>query len=202
MKKLSLLVALALLITVGGVYATWTYTQTTDVADESVGMAMNLTGVAYAGSYGAYEINRDNLKLTIDPKTGTSHTTSLKIEGELKVTFTPATFAPAAIKENGVPSTFSFSLSNDNWKYDDGEGEDFIVTLKHTDDHDIEWTPNGDGTFSFTLNATQLAEHIELSEFELDTKSDYDSFTEALRGGQIVFSVSDGDTTGAQGSGT
>ena len=47
MKKVGLLIGMALCVTVGGVYATWTYTQNTDVADETVNMTMNLTDVAH-----------------------------------------------------------------------------------------------------------------------------------------------------------
>ena len=43
MKKLGLLMAMALTVTVGGVYATWTYAKGTDVADETVNMTLNLT---------------------------------------------------------------------------------------------------------------------------------------------------------------
>ena len=45
MKKISVLIMLILCVTIGGVYATWTYTQATDVADEAVNMNMNLTDV-------------------------------------------------------------------------------------------------------------------------------------------------------------
>ena len=199
MKKLSLLIALCMLLTIGGVYATWTYTQTTDVADESVGAAMNLTGVAYAGSYGTYEINKDTLALTIDPKPGTSHTTSLQVAGEIVVTFTPSLVAPSNIKEGGVPTTFSFELSNNSWTFDDGHGEGSknIIALNHTGEHNVVWVPQSNGTFTFTLSAADIAEHLSLTEFELDTKTLYDEYTVALRGGQIVFAVTDGSTAGA-----
>ena len=201
MKKLSTLIALMLVITIGGVYATWTYTQTTDVADEAVNMAMNLTDVVYAGSYGTYKVDLSNLKLTIDPKQGTTHTTSLVIEGGITVIFTPATHAPVDIKENGVDSTFTFSLSNNNWEFDDDTTDEVaaknVVTLAHTGKHDIVWTKASDNTFTYTLDATVLKQHISLSEFVLDTKVKYDAYNTALANGQIIFTVSDGDTTGA-----
>lgn len=199
MKKLSLLIALMLCITIGGVYATWTYTQTTDVADESVGAAMNLTSVAYAGSYGTYEIDKSTLTLTIDPKAGTTHTTSLQVAGEIVVKFTPSNVAPVEIKQEGVPTKYSFSLSNDAWTFNDGHnGEKNVVALTHNgDQHDVTWVPNADGTFSFTLSAADIAAHLDLTEFVLDTKTLYDEYTIALRAGQIVFSVTDGSTAGA-----
>ena len=201
MKKLSILIALMLCITIGGVYATWTYTQTTDVADESVGTAMNLTSVVYAGSYGTYKIDRSTLALTIDPKSGTTHTTSLQVAGEIVVTFTPATHAPVEIKESGVPTEYSFSLSNDAWTFDDGHGDGSkaIVALNpgHNGTHDVVWTPVGDGTFTFTLNAAEISNHLILTEFVLDTKTLYDEYNTALSKGQIVFGVTDGSTAGA-----
>jgi len=201
MKKLSILIALMLCITIGGVYATWTYTQTTDVADESVGAAMNLTSVVYAGSYGTYEIDKSNLALTIDPKTGTTHTTSLVVNGELVVKFTPATHAPVDIKQNGVPTKFSFTLSNDSWTFDDNTSDAVaaknIISLKHSGLHDVTWQDAGDGTFTFTLDAAAIADHLELTEFVLDTKILYDAYSTALSKGQIVFAVTDGITSGA-----
>lgn len=192
MKKLSLLIALCMLISIGGVYATWTYVRNSDVADESVNMAMNLTEVAYSGSNGAFKVDTSTLKLSIDPKSGTTHTTSLVIEGEVKIVFTPATFAPAEVKENAVDSTFEFKLSNNSWTFDDGHGAKEIVTLAHQGTHEIEWTKQSDGTFVYVLDATTLAKHITLNEFVLDTKTRYDSFNAQLANGQIIITVSDG----------
>lgn len=201
MKKLSVLIALLLCVTIGGVYATWTYTQTTDVADEAINMAMNLTSVAYSDGYGVYEIDQSGLTLTIDPKEGTTHTTSLVISGQLVVTFKPATYAPGDVKENAVPTEYTISLSNNSWTYDDDETDEeapkAILTLNHTGAHDVEWVKQADGSFTFVLNADELAEHLSLTEFDLDTKAKYDSYNKALANGQIIFAVTDGNTSSA-----
>ena len=190
MKKLSLLIALCMLLTVGGVYATWTYTQNTDVADEAINMNMNLTDVAYSGSYGTYRVDTSGLTLAIDPAQGTAHETALYATGNIVITFTPNSVAPEDVKENAVPTTYAFSLANPNWQY---EGYD-IVTLNHTGKHDVVWTDNGDGTFSFTISAAVFAQHVTLTPFTLDTKSDYDAYNVILGTGSIVITVSDGVT--------
>ncbi|MBQ2740008.1 MAG: hypothetical protein IJF39_00105 [Clostridia bacterium] len=199
MKKLVLLMAMALTVTVGGVYATWTYTQNTDVADETINMAMNLTDVAYSGSYGTYKIDRSSLTLKIDPKPGTTHTTALLIEGNIVITFTPNSVAPETVKEEGVASTFEFGLTNSNWTFDDDTTDEVaaktIVTLEHAEKHDIAWTRGADGVFTYTLSADDIAEHIRLTEFNLDTKVKYDAFNTALGQGQITITVSDGQTS-------
>ncbi len=194
MKKLGLLFAMILCVTIGGVYATWTYTQNTDVADETINMTMNLTDVAYSGSYGTYKIDTTSLKLKIDPKVNTTHTTALYIEGEIVITFTPNSVAPEKIKKEGVASTFKFGLTNSNWIYEDKN----IVALAHSDAENITWgQPDAQGVFTFIITAEDLSEHITLTEFILDTKAKYDSFNTALGQGQITITVSDGVT--AQG---
>ena len=188
MKKFSLLIALCMLLTIGGVYATCTYTQNTDVADEAVNMNLNLTDVAYSGSYGTYRVDVTGLNLSIDPKAGTTHTTALFATGNIIVTFTPNSVAPADVKENGVKTTYAFSLANPNWQY---EGKD-IVAVNHTEKHNVIWQDNGDGTFSFTISADEFMEHIALTEFELDTKVKYDAYNAVLGTGSIVITISDG----------
>ena len=191
MKKLSLLIAMILCVTIGGVYATWTYTQNTDVADESVNKSLNLTGVEYVGSYGTYSVNVDGLTLKIDPKPNTTHVTSLVVDGQIDIVFTPNSVAPQAVKDSAVRSTYLFTLSNPNWLY---EGSP-VVVLKHTDAHEIEWTKQGDGTFKYTISAEALADHITLTEFTLDTKVKYDAYNTVLGTGAIVLTVSDGITS-------
>ena len=189
MKRLSVLIAMILCVTIGGVYATWTYTQNTDVADEQIHMTMNLTDVAYSGSYGTYKIDTSALKMNIDPKVGTTHTTALYITGQIVITFTPNSVAPETVKENGVESTFQLTLTNDNWLYDGQK----IITLAHNNAEEITWgEPDEMGVFSFVITADELTEHITLTEFNLDTKAKYDAFNTALGQGQITITVSDG----------
>ncbi len=204
MKKLSLLIAMILCVTIGGVYATWTYTQNTDVADEAIHTTVNLTDVAYSGSYGTYKVDTSTLKLKVDPKENTQHTTALYIEGKIVITFTPNSVAPENVKNNAVPSTFQFSLTNNHWTFDDDTtstgDEKPIITLRHTDKEDIKWSSTNEGVFEFVITAEELENHITLTEFVLDTKLKYDAFNTALGNGQITITVSDGVAAG-QGSG-
>lgn len=187
MKKLSILIALVLCVTIGGVYATWVYSQSDDVADITGAKAVTMTEATFTGTYGTYHVNTDDLSMVVDPKEGTTHTTALKITGNLVISFTPNTYAPEEVKTGGVPSTFAFSLSNSNWKYD---GTD-IMTVDTTK-YDITWTPDGEGGFTYVISAAELANYIHLTEFTLDTKVDYDNYDAVLTNGQIVVSVSDG----------
>ena len=197
MRKFSLLIALALLITVGSVYATWTYIDKTDVADITEGKAVNLTGATFVGTYGTYTVDVTGLVLQIDPKEENSHITSLIGSGQVVITFTPSIHAPTEIKTNAVASTFQIKLSNDNWTFDDGSGSKNIFVLTHQGTETISWSePDSNGVFTFTLTAADLLdEHLSMNEFTLDSKSDYERFTTALTNGQITFTVSDGKTS-------
>lgn len=188
MKKFSLLIAIAMLLSIGGVYATWVYSQSSDVADITGAKAITLTEATFTGTYGTYAVDTSGLSMLVDPKEGTAHTTALKIEGNLVITFTPNTYAPDEVKANGVPTTYKFGLSNPSWQYD---GQP-IMTLGHSGEaHDIMWTKEGD-IFKYTINAASLAEHLLLIEFTLDTKADYDAYDSVLTTGQVTISISDG----------
>ena len=198
MKKLSMFLALAMLLTVGGVYAVWTYTNSTDVMDINTTSVIDMTAATAIGTYGTYEFD-NQLVMTVDPKEGTTHTTALYITGTLTIKFTPNTYAPAEIKANGVQSFFSHDLTNTAWTYDSREimtVDDSVHTIGTVGSGEaMTWTKQADGSFAITLTAEQIADEITLTEFVLDTKVKYDAFDAVLGQGQIRFHISDGITT-------
>ena len=192
-RTLSLLIALCTLLTVGGVYATWVYItgDNIDVADDTEYFGLNLTGVAFNDGYGAYTFDTSTLKLTIDPAAGTTHETALYIEGELVIIFTPNLYAPVDVKNNAVPSTYQFRLSESNWEY---EGQK-ILTLAHNEAEPVHWTKQDNGTFTMTFDAATLAQHLRLTPITLDTKAKYDTYNTVLSGCEIGITISDGNTS-------
>ena len=68
MKKLSLLIALAMLISITGVYATWVYSQSDDVADITNARAITMTNATFEGTYGTYNTDATSLTMKVDPK--------------------------------------------------------------------------------------------------------------------------------------
>lgn len=189
MKRLSLLIFLALAVTVGSVYAAWVYTETTDVMDVTEGKSLNLTAATSEGSYGTYTIDVSGLTLSIDPKEGTTHTTALYPEGQIVITFTPSTYAPKEVKDNGVVSTYWFTCVNDK-QY---ESQDVVSV--HEEEHDIVWVKQSNGSFTCTIAASEIKDHITLTEFNLDTKGEYDIYDEVLDHVSITIHVSDGQST-------
>jgi hypothetical protein len=190
MKKFGLLILLALMISIGGVYATWVYSQSDDVADITNARAITMTEATFEGNYGTFSTDASALSLKVDPKEGTTHTTSLKIEGYIVIKFTPATHAPEDVKKYGVATTYQFNVSNPNWKY---SGQ-YIISVDSSVKN-VTWTLQADGTLTYTVTAEELASILTLTEFTLDTKVDYDAYDAVLTNGQITLTISDGKTS-------
>ena len=192
MKKLSLLIALCLCLTVSGVYATWIFTENSDVADQHEHINFGLTGVQYSGSYGEYNLDTSGLTLSIDPVTDGSHEAALKISGQVTITFTPTKYAPPEIKEDGVPTTFNFATTKPQTEWLHNGVQIFTID---TSEVDIDWgDADENGVFTYVIDADTVASMIQLGEFELGTKAEYDAFKTSLSASYIGITVSDGVT--------
>ncbi len=207
MKKLSILIALLLCVTIGGVYATWSYALTDDIADAFAEAKVTIADAEFVGSNGTYKIE-SNLALTVD-QANDAHEAELVFSANdsqpihLTVTFTPATNAPQKVKEEAVPSELYFGTTTTmqykmdaEGNYDENGTAKDIFVLKDTSDGDLDvnvtWTKQADGTFTYTLDEAALKEQIKLSQtFKLDLKSEHDAFREAMKG-NIVARVTDG----------
>ena len=210
MKKLSLLLALMLVVTIGGVYATWSYAGTNDIADAYAETKVTITDAVLTGANGTYTIE-SNLVLSIDQKND-DHEAELVFASndgqaiQLKVTFVPSDFAPQDIKEHAVPSELYFGTTTDMTYKMDAEGNydangtpTKILKFKNESDSvfspNVTWDPQGDGSFVYIMDEAALKEQIQLNKnFVLDIKSEHDAFREALSG-NIIARITDGTVT-------
>ena len=204
MRKLSLLMALLLCVTVGGVYATWTYYDTTaDVFDASAEIKVELADVSSSGASGSYSMST-NLALVIDQKDD-EHNAELKFvsnNGEaihLTLVFKPSDKASATIKQDGIPTelywttttemayegTPIFTFSNPS----NGIFAENVTWTQSTDEH-------GDVILVATYDETALKSMITLNDFKLDEKTKYDAFKACLNG-NIVANITDGNFAGS-----
>lgn len=207
MKKLSILIALMLCITISGVYATWTYAGTNDIADAFAEAKVTLVDAELTGANGTYKIE-SNLVLTVD-QANDDHEAELVFSSNnsediyLTVTFTPATNAPQAIKDSAVPSELYFTTTTTmeykmdaQGNYDANGTAKPIFTFANPSDGvlspNVTWNEEANGSFTYTLNKDQLEDMITLSQtFILDLKSEHDAFRDALNG-NIVARITDG----------
>lgn len=188
MKKLSVLIALALCLTIGGVYAAWNYSQgnvQTAFGNIAVGQnhQISITEAITDNSKGTISVDATNLKFVIDD-TG-SHVAGLTITGSVKVSFTPNAGADEEVATNGIPLKFTLS-SSDEWKY----GENKIFTVVTT-----EQTINGGNRVKdeIQIPASAFEPLITLNSVTLDEFEDYENFHTALHSpnGGITMAVSE-----------
>lgn len=213
MKKLGVLIALFTCLTIGGVYATWSYAGTNDIADSFAEAKVTIADAELTGANGTYKIE-SNLVLTVD-QANDAHEAELVFDSNdgqtihLTITFTPSANAPVDIKKNGVPSELYFGTTTTMQYKMDGDGN-YSETGTPTDifvfsnigngnvDEPFTWTKVGENaegicsSFTYTIGETELRDMIKLSQtFVLDIKAEHDAFRTALSG-NIVARVSDG----------
>lgn len=193
MKKLSLFIALFTCLTIGGVYATWSYAGTNDIADNFAEAKVTIADVELAGANGTYKIE-SNLVLSVD-QANDKHEAKLVFASNnneaiyLKVTFTPAVNAPQNIKESGVLSELYFGTTVPMQYRRNAETGNFDKTATPVDiftfsnpgngvlDNTFTWKKfNAEGVditdnatafgayFTYTLDETALKEMIKLND--------------------------------------
>ena len=219
MKKVSILAASLLCVTIGGVYATWTYA-TKNVTDAEGNVSVGLTGVVDSdGTYGSYSV-AINVELGIDPKAdGTDYEAVLNFyeyaEGEsfgapiasdayattaaVVITYTPAASGiPDDVKAYGVETTWQLvsPTAKEDWKYGESTIFSKIDTATKTiavSGDSTDWTRNSDGSFTYIITVQTLSNMITLSTgIKLDTYDKYTAFDTALGTTPFTITVTDG----------
>ena len=206
-KMLTLVVCLALCLTLGGVYATWYYALGDDVADQHQHLSLSMGVAQNSGEYGSYNVDLTGFSMSVEPKGEESdevHKTALVITGQIVLTFTPGLYSTTDVKDHAVATTWNLGTSINQetaWTYN-GQRIFTVDTGARTigaanSGVADKWVDQAGGTFTYTINAATIASMITMTEFDLDTKVDYDAFTTALGQGQIGITVSDGKSAGS-----
>lgn len=208
MKKVGGLIALATVVTIGGVYATWTYSNgDLDIADVTKEMVIEMDSATITGVSGTYSVT-SNVSFSID-QAGTNdnfHKAILNIittDNEapyITITFTPSANADSTIKENAVDSeyyfttttTMQYAMTNGNYDVNGTKTNIFkFPTSSEADPVDIVWAKQDDGTFTYTFDEAAIKAAVQINDFVLDTKAEHDAFKSLLNGNIIIY-VSDG----------
>ena len=199
MKKLSLLVALILCVTIGGVYATWYYSGAENVADISEPITINLEDAQTVGSHGSYELLKtvnDATFIRID-QVDDNHKAGLVCNSEIKLVFKPNVHASAEIKDGQFDTWIYFSGNFDTLTYG---GQSIFKTVAQKDVDSgikITWTVNSDGNLECDITQ-YIQDVLEFeNDFYLDTLADYNAFAAAIDGIKLNVHVTDGIIAGS-----
>ena len=201
MKKLSALIAMVLCLTIGGVYAAWTYTNSAkDVADVYEAYTVTLSTATEEGAHGEYGIESNISKLTID-QNGTEdpskdyHKAVLNIvttDGEapyIKITLDLAEKAPSD------DVVFATLVSTYDLRFVDVGGNYLgnpIFNDKKAGTTEINWVVEDATNRIFSYTITDFASEFELNDFVLKSKTEHTAFGAALGNPTLRIDVSDG----------
>ena len=197
-RVLSLLIALAILITVGGVYATWLYAETDMTAVHGHIGSFGLASAEINNSKGTFTVDASSAHLVIDQNSANDYTAKLSATGNIVVKFTPST-----IFSNSNPdlTTFNveYALVTDNadptnYKANDGTGEKALFTKFDTATQTtLPLVKTGD-FYTATVDASVLLDLIQINTFELDTYTKYTAFSAQVGVfGNIGFEVTEAE---------
>lgn len=171
MKKLTLLLALIVCVTVGSVYAAWIYTGTSLDAINP-GLTHGMTTATTDAKIGTLAVVDNGITIEIDQATATDYHANLLISGSITVSFTPNLGAPEEVVNNAVPAQMTILVTNPQ-SYD----ETPIYKLNTPSSVDLVWEKQTDGSFLATVSASQIDAILDLGgEFVLDTHAKYQAF--------------------------
>lgn len=192
MKKLSILVALILCVTIGGVYATWTYSGAISTSSHKH-MSVNLATATETNPKGTITNVYNSMDILIDD--GGSYNAVAKFSGKMGFIFTPATGADSDIVANGIKFAFTveqstplqyngsniFNVTNST-PTTLGFGTKIDNTNATTLNPEVNLTTHI-GSFYIEVPASAVANCVEIASISLPTYADYEAFEDALVGG-------------------
>ena len=152
MRKISLVIAMAVILTIGGVFATWTYPgAVNDLSNETVGVGISVQ----LGAADTLEVTDASLTVSVEPTGTGNYVPTIAKDGKIQVTFTPQN--GSAYAESDLVVNWTATL-NKLGKYN---GTSDIFTS-----FDL-----GDGTLTF--NGSQTVQEITAEDIEIAINSGF-----------------------------
>lgn len=187
MKKLSLIVAMAVILTIGGVFATWTYNDAAvdPVTVNNLGVTINTPSTdskqATLEASGAPTLRIvNNGAATNDPS---QYAAALVIENDIVVTIDISTMAPEATRD-GVALEYVVTVEGDDASLFNVTSTP-VTLYKTGSDSDV--LLDGD---TATIAATDLDDLIQLKPITLDTAAKHTTFSNNLKDVKFTIEIS------------
>ena len=198
MKKLSVLIAMILCITIGGVYAAWTYTNpAADITDEKFEQLITISTATESGAAGTYAIETNITGMSIE-QLGTNddgldfHTAVLQYT--TKDSEVPYVKFTLKLQENTgsdifttLKTKYSVDIVDIVSQYD---GKDIFVDSKPNETV-INWEyDTANDIYYYTI--ADISTEITLNDFILSSKPEHTAFTNALGRAVLEIKITDG----------
>ena len=112
MKKLSLLIALCMLLTVGGVYATWIYSGN-QISAQTEPFVSKMGGLDYTGNSGSYAFTENSLDFAVEPNNQDDKITTIAWgTGSVTLVFTPQKDINDAMLAKALSATLTVEFAS------------------------------------------------------------------------------------------
>ena len=174
MKKLTILVALLLCVTIGGVYAAWVYPGQSLGSLSDVPAPKEMVDATFEGASGAYSIEANTLHIAIDGDSG--HKAYLDFTGSLVIKFTADDHIDPTDLQKALSAVITVTAVDINSAvYDSTQ----IFTLDDTYElvlDESDWSQSG-LVYTYTFDASNLANAISIGDFTLHTYTEYQAFS-------------------------
>ena len=129
MKRLSVIISLALVVTIGGVFAAWNYSNGTATGITTT-RELDMASITTTVEKGKITANSEGMTLIVDDETdvaGVQNPVAFKAmlrgAGSINITFTPDSSAEPTVKNNGIHMIATVTVTKDadatQWKADD-----------------------------------------------------------------------------------
>lgn len=190
MKKLSLIVAIALIISVGGVYATWNYAETKMDNVEHNFKNLGITDVNTNIKTGSVAVT-DTLILKIDDNNATltpawDADVTDSNGGNITMVFTP---------NQGASTTqfrYTVTLANNTYESQPIFTTDTITAAHTTAEEILSDTftfTAGQASATATITLSDITDVLSVKAIQLPTITDYNNYRTALNGVQLVLTI-------------
>ena len=193
MRKLSTLIAIALIVTIGGVYAAWNYAQGTTASVE-ITREVQMAQVITSGNKGTITATPSNVAFIVDD--AGDYQAKLDASGKFVVTFTHNPGADQTTINDGIVMQAVITLkttagvTGSALLYHDPHTSTDVAPLTVNGNNKITLN-NGDPTKSTELLAEDIASCLTLANVKLDTKAENDAFHDVLKNYTIVITISE-----------
>ena len=186
MKRLGAIIAIALVLTIGGVYATFNYAQGGVVSLENETISKELAGKTINTAKGEIKIKSNNFKITVDDLDGNLHTKG-HFENKTTINFTPAPLADADVRANGIKLKLTITVTGNEYV---DEGTTYKLFNISEAALTTGVTLNG-GAKIINDFEIDFADYITVTEIELSTPAKYEAYSEAFNATTITFTISE-----------
>ena len=183
MKKLSLLIALCMLLTIGGVYATWIYSESKiDAQTEPFVSKMGVIG--HEGDTGVYTFVNNSLDFAIEPDAqDTKITTLVWGTGSMTLVFTPKSDITDADLARALGATLTVEQASTTLgTYDSTTIYTIDTEFEIVLDAETDWEEHDDGAYyTYTITGEDLEGSVGVNAFHLPTEDEYIAFKAAIQ---------------------